>query len=268
MQHVLEFVARHGAPVVFAVVLLSELGPLLPAPPILLALGALAGSERIDVGLSFVLALAASLCADLAWFQLGRWRGTHALGFLCRIALEPDTCVSKTRGLFARHGMKSLLVAKFVPGFDTVAPPLAGLLGVGVTRFLIWSGLGDALWIVTFGGLGYLFGDRVDDLADSADRFGSTVAWVIFGLLAIYLAWKYVGRQRVLRSIRTARITPEELHRMIADGIDPVIIDARDKPALDEFPFVIQGARSLTLEEIDARHSEIPRDREIIVYCA
>ena len=268
MEQVLDFIGRYGAPVVFAVVFLDQLGLPIPTVPILLALGALAGNGRIDPLGGLLLAVSGSLCADLVWFRLGRWKGARALGLLCKIALEPDTCVNKTRDLFAKHGVKSLLVAKFVPGFDTVAPPLAGMLGVGVARFLLWSAAGAVVWIGTFGGLGYLFSERLEELAGSADRLGGQLVSATIGLVAIYVAWKYVARQRVLRSIRTARVTPEELHAMIERGQEPVIVDARTHAALEAFPFVIEGARFLTLEELDARHAEIPRGKDVVVYCA
>lgn len=268
MEQALDFVVRHGASVIFVLVFLDQLGLPIPTIPILLALGALAGDGRIHPLSGLLIGTAASICADLAWFQLGRWKGTSVLGFLCRIALEPDTCVNKTHDLFARHGVKSLLVAKFVPGFDTVAPPLAGLLGVRVLPFALWSGAGALLWLGTFGGLGYLFSDRIEELAAVADRLGGTLGLVVGGMVAAYLAWKYIARQRVLRSVRMARITPDELYELIVAGRDPVIVDARSKGAIAALPYVIEGARLVTLEEIDERHREIPREREVVVYCS
>ncbi len=268
MDQVLEFVGRHGGWVIFGIVFLDQLGLPIPTVPILLALGALAGSGRVDPILGLLLAIAASLCADFIWFQLGRWKGTCVLAMLCRIALEPDTCVSKTHDLFARHGVKSLLVAKFVPGFDTVAPPLAGLLGIGALPFLLWSAAGALLWLGTFGSLGYLFSDQLKELAQAAELMGSTFGLLLVVLAGVYLGWKYLARQRVLRSLRMARITPEELHEMIVSGVEPIIVDARSRSALDALPFVIRGAQFLALEELDERHLEIPRDKDVIVYCS
>ena len=268
MDQALEFVGRHGLAVVFALVFADQLGLPIPTVPILLALGAFAGNERIDPVVGLLVATAASLCADSVWFALGRWKGSRVLGWLCRIALEPDTCVSKTRELFARHGVKSLLVAKFVPGFDTVAPPLAGLLGVRVLPFLLWSGAGAVLWLGAFGGLGYLLSDRLEAVVAAADRFGTTLVVILVGLAAAWLAWKFVARQRVLRSIRMARITPDELHELIVNGQQPVIVDVRSRSALDALPILIQGAFPMTFEESDARHMDIPREREVVVYCS
>lgn len=268
MEQLLDFVGRHGGPVVFVVVFLDQLGLPIPTIPILLAFGALAGSGQIDPVSCLLLAVSASVCADFIWFRLGRWKGTRVLGFLCRIALEPDSCVSKTHDLFAKHGLKSLLVAKFVPGFDTVAPPIAGLLGVRAVPFLLWSAGGALLWLGAFGSLGYLFSDQLDDLAGAAERLGSLLGLIVLGLFGAYLAWKYAARRRVLLSIRMARITPEELHAMILSGASPAIVDARNQSALDAEPFIIEGALLIALDEIDQRHREIPRGKEIVVYCS
>jgi membrane protein DedA with SNARE-associated domain len=268
MEQTLDFIARHGASVILVVAFLNQLGLPIPAIPFLLAFGALAGQGRLDPVPGLLLATAASVCADLVWFQLGRWKGTRVLGFLCRIALEPDTCVSKTRDLFAKYGAKSLLVAKFVPGLDTVAPPLAGLLGVRVVPFALWAGAGAFLWATAFGGVGYLFSNRLDELAGVADRLGGTLALVVLGLLGAYLAWKYVARQRILRSIRMERITPDELHQILLSGRAHAIVDARSKSAQAALPFVIQGARLLSFEEIDEKHLDLSRETEVIVYCS
>jgi len=268
MEQTLEFIARHGPFVIVVVVFLNQLGLPIPATPFLLAFGALAGQGRVDPITGLALAIVASVAADLVWFQLGRSKGTSVLEFLCRIALEPDSCVSKTRDLFAKYGVKSLLVAKFIPGFDTVAPPIAGMLGVRTVSFALWTGAGAGLWLAALGGVGYVFSDRLAELADAADRLGGALVLVVVALLAIYLAWKYIARRRVLRSIRMARIKPEELYAMILDGRTPSIIDARNKTERDLEPVAIQGARWLMLEEIDGTTLDISREKEIVVYCS
>lgn len=268
MDRLLHFVESNGAPVVFVIVLLDQLGVPLPSIPALLMLGALAGSGRIDPVAGLVAGIAGSVVADVAWFEVGRRRGTKVLSFLCKLSLEPDTCVSGTQDLFARHGAKSLLVAKFVPGFDTVAPPLAGMLGIGLGRFVTWTAAGAALWLVAFGGVGYVLGGRLEDLAADAERMSGAIGWCVLALFVAYLGWKFAQRQRVLRRLRTARITPEELHAMIVGGRDPVVVDVRAPAALELLPFVIPGARLIHFEEIDTRHGEIPRDRDVVVYCS
>ena len=268
LEQVLAFVGRHAGPVIFAVVFLDQLGLPIPTVPILLAFGALAGTGQIDPLWGLVIAISASVAADLTWFQLGRWKGARVLGLLCRVALEPDLCVSKTHRVFERHGLKSLLIAKFVPGLDTVAPPLAGMLGFGVRPFMLWSAAGGLLWLGTFGGLGYLFSDRLEELASAADRLGRTLGLVVAGVIALYLGYKFRARRRVLASVRTARITPDELHALIASGAEPTILDARSPAELQALPFVIERARSLTLEDLDLVTLDVPADSEVVVYCS
>ena len=268
MDELLDFVGRHGRPVIFAVIFFDQVGLPMPSVPILLAFGALAGIGEIDPVQGLVLGVVASVCADLIWFQLGRWKGSRVLGFLCRIALEPDLCVSKTHEIFARHGLKSLLVAKFVPGFDTVAPPLAGMLGGRVLPFVLWSAAGALLWLLVFCGLGYVFSDQLEELARQVARFGSAVGLVLLGLLGLYLAYKYVARRRVLVSLRTARITPEELHELIVNGKEPVILDARGQTDLELLPFTIERAQAVSLESVDRTTLELLLGKEVIVYCA
>ena len=267
MDETLDIIGKHGQSVIFLLVFLDQLGLPLPTGPLLFALGALAGSDRLEPVSALLVAMLASVCADYVWYRLGRWKGATILGWLCRAALEPDSCVSRTHQLFTRYGVKSLLVAKLVPGFDTVAPPIAGMTGVRAVPFLLWSGAGALVWLLAFGGLGFAFSDRLEDLAGTANRFGGTVLLVLAGLTVVYVAWKIFRRQRLLRSLRTARITVDELHQLILAGRDPFIVDVRSDAALELQPFVIQGARRLRIEEVDAWQAQVPRDRDVIVYC-
>ena len=106
---------------------------------------------------ALLIPVAASLPPDLAWYYLGRVKGGQVLGFLCRLSLEPDSCVRSTENLFHQHGARALLVAKFIPGFSTVAPPLAGIVGMRVTSFLVYDAAGAFLWAGLCAGVGALF---------------------------------------------------------------------------------------------------------------
>jgi membrane protein DedA with SNARE-associated domain len=234
---------------------------------VLLAIGALAGTGRIDPVVAFGAAIAGSLLADTVWYAIGRWKGPRALAWLCRISLEPDTCVAKTQGMFVRYGVKSLAVAKFVPGYDTVAPPLAGTMRVPTGAFLAWSAVGAALFVGAFAGVGLVLGERAGGAMEAMSGAGTAVGIAFAALFAGYAAWKYVQRRRVLAELRTARIAPEELHRMIVAGENPEVVDVRHVEALDLSPYAIPGARYLTLAEVEARHHEIPRDRDVVLYC-
>ena len=267
MNESLAFLIRHGYAVVFGWVLAEQVGLPIPAVPVLLAAGALAGGGNLNVTLALVVATLASLVSDTAWYLVGRYRGARVLNFLCRIALEPDSCVRRTEDTFARHGARSLLVAKFVPGLNTAAPPLAGIIGMGLPRFLWFTGLGGALWAGLFIALGFAFSNQLERVAAVASRLGGWALALAAGALAAYIAWKWIARQRFLRRLRIARISPEELKTRLDAGEAIVVVDLRHSLDFEAEPSVIPGALHLTTEELEARHREIPRDREIVLYC-
>jgi len=260
----IDIVERYGAALIFALLFLDQVGVPIPATPLVLALGALARRGTIDPVTSLFAAAAGSLCASLLWFHLGRRFGARVLATACRISLEPDACVSKTKDLFSRYGVRSLILAKFLPALDILSAPLSGALGIGTASFVLWSSAGAFLWLVVFGGLGYLFGAQIGELIEG---LGSTLGLVVFVLLAAYAGWKGLGRRRELRMFRMARITPEELHRRLIAGEGLAILDVRGEISLRLLPFTIPGALLLAPEELDRRQHEIPRDREVIVCC-
>jgi membrane protein DedA with SNARE-associated domain len=262
-----QFLIEHGYLVLAAWVFLDQIGLPLPAVPFLLAAGALAGSGELDLGVAVAVSTAACLPSDLLWYQVGRRRGASVLRLICRISLEPDSCVRNTEGLFARHGARALLVAKFLPGLQTVAPPLAGIFRMRLSRFLAFDAAGALIWSVAFIGLGYAFSSQLERLSDAALEFGGRLFVLIGGAFAAYLLAKFWGRQRLLRSLRIARIAPEELMARLEAGEDVEIVDLRHRLDFEAEPRVLPGARHIALEEIDARHHEIARDRDVVLYC-
>src|SRR5438093_6440671 len=171
MSDTLEFVARHGYLVLFVWMAAEQLGLPIPAIPLLLAAGAMAGAGRLNLGLLVLVSAVASLLADSLWYELGRRRGVKVLQFLCRVSLEPDSCVRRTEQVFHRYGVRSLLVSKFVPGLATVAPPLAGIFGMSSSQFLLVAGVGAIVYTGTFAGLGYLFSAQLEMMAERSLKF-------------------------------------------------------------------------------------------------
>jgi hypothetical protein len=206
---------------------------------------------------------------DLVWYELGRRRGNRVLALLCRISLEPDSCVRRTENLFAERGREALVIAKFLPGFSTVAPPLAGMVGIPRSQFIVLDIVAAMLWSGTWMGLGYVFSNALEAVASWAAHLGSSILFVIALALAGYIALKVIQRRRFLRSLRIARIMPEELKRRLDDGDDTfAVIDTRSVLDVNAAPYVIQGATWIAAEEIDQRQQELPRDREVILYCS
>ena len=267
MSETLGFLLRHGYSVLFAWVLVEQLGLPVPSVPLLLAAGALAGRGRLNLSLVAALPIVAALMSDALWYELGRRRGVKVLQFLCRISLEPDSCVRRTENVFARHGARSLVVAKFVPGLNTAAPPLAGVFRMRLTRFLFFDALGVMLWVGAFVGLGYVFSDQLERVADHALRLGTGLLVLLLVALAGYIGWKYLHRRRFLRELRVARITPEELKRKLDAGEDVVVVDLRHSYDFEAEPGTIPGAYRMEASELDEMSEQIPRDREVVLYC-
>ncbi len=267
MDDAIHFLLRHGYFVLFAWVLAEQIGLPLPAVPFLFAAGAMGGSGRLNLGLAIGVAVLASLLSDVTWYEIGRRRGSQVLQLLCRISLEPDSCVRRTEEVFARHGARSLLVAKFIPGLSTAAPPLAGIFRMRLSRFLLFDGVGALAWAGAFAGMGYLFSDQLEQLAAYVLRLGASLAGILAGCLAVYILWKYAQRHRFLRQLRIARITPEELKRRLDDGENVMIVDLRHSLDFEAEPHFIPGALRLSPEELERRHHEIPRDRDVVLYC-
>ena len=268
MEDVTQFLIRHGGLVLFAVVFAEQVGLPIPAVPVLLAAGALAGAGKMNVAWAILLGFVACLIGDLIWYYLGRYRGRQVLGLLCRISLEPDSCVRRTEDFFIRHGMRSLIFAKFIPGLSTVTPALAGLFDVNIGRFFLYNGLGALLWTVAFVMPGYLFSNRLERVAAHAARFGSSAVVLVAALLALYVMYKYIHRRRLLRELRIARISVDELKQMMDAGCDLVIVDLRQRLDVEADPYTIPGAIRMAVEELEQRHHEIPRDRDVILFCA
>jgi membrane protein DedA with SNARE-associated domain/rhodanese-related sulfurtransferase len=266
-MNALQFLIDHGVSILFLVVLVEQAGLPIPAIPLLIAAGALVGAGKMSVVTALLIPIAASLPPDLAWYYLGRVKGGRVLGFLCRISLEPDSCVRDTQNLFHRNGPRALLLAKFIPGFSTVAPPLAGIVGMSAPTFLIYDTAGTLIWAGLCVGVGALFTNQLEQLALLFDQTGSWLLAIIAVGLAGFIGYKYFHRQKFLRDLRMAKITVDELKQRMDAGEPVTVVDVRHPLALELDPETIPGAMNFMIEEIEHRHQEIPRDRDVILYC-
>jgi membrane protein DedA with SNARE-associated domain len=267
MSDLMEFLIRHGYAVVFAAAFVEQVGLPIPAIPVFLAAGALAGAGQLDFALALPAAVAGALVADLLWFGLGRWRGMKVVQVLCRISLEPDSCVRKTEGAFARNGARSLVFIKFIPGLSTVAPPLAGVFRMKAGRFLAFDALGSLVWAGSFLVLGLALSDQLERVAARAATLGGGLLAILFGGLALWILYKFVHRRHFLRQLRVARISPEELKERLDAGEDVVVVDLRHDLDFEADPVLIPGARRMDAARLEASQDALPGDREIVLYC-
>lgn len=261
----LKFVERHGYVLLFFWVLAEQSAIPVPSVPLLLATGALIHAGRLRMEPAIVSCLLAALIADSVWFGLGRRGGRQVLRLLCRLSLEPDSCVRQTENAFVRYGMRSLLVSRFIPGLNTVAAPLAGYSKTKYIRFALYDMTGALIWSGVYLTAGYIFSEQLEVAVRYASRLGANVVLVILGVFAGWIAWKFLQRRLFLRKLEIARMMPEELQKRLAAGEELFIVDLRSSVAQE--PALIPGALACP-RGVDCARQGDTRDREIILFCS
>ncbi len=268
MEALIQFLTQYGYIVLAAWVLAEQIGLPLPAAPVLLAAGAMSARGPFHFWAALGVSVFGCLVGDLFWFRIGQ-RGNHrVLQFICRMSLEPDTCVRRTSTLIEKYGPKSLLITKFIPGLNAVAAPLAGSAGVSLPKFLTFNVLGSVLWCGCFLGIGYIFRERVSDIALWMGQFKwAIVLALLFVIPAAYITFKYWQRRKFAREIWMERITPEELLQRIQAGEPVVVVDLRHGLDFLPDPRTLPNAIRISPDELENRYEEIPRDGEVVLYC-
>lgn len=272
MELLITLLQQHGLWLVFLNVLALQLGLPLPAWPTLIAVGALSVGGSPALGLVLFVAVAASLCADLAWFFAGRRWGRPVLRAMCKLSLSPDSCVRQTERIYARWGAPSLMVAKFIPGFAAVATSMAGLLRTPLwSRFLPFDAIGALLWVAVPVLLGRALHRAINELLAALEAAGRWGLISLLALLLLTIAFKAVQRYRLILQLRMTRIEVDELAQMLERGERPLIVDVRT-PAVQQASGRIPGALWIDAQAFDeslrAQGLQQRIDDEVIVYCA
>jgi membrane protein DedA with SNARE-associated domain/rhodanese-related sulfurtransferase len=264
-----DLLAHYGTAVVFAWAFAVQAGVPAPAVPMLVGAGALSGSGHMDLALSILAAMTATVGADVLWYSLGRSHGVRVFETLCRFSLDPDSLIRRAKEQFTAHRARYLIVAKFLPGVNPLAAGLAGVVALRRDVFLLYAAAGALLWAGAWIMVGYLFADGIALIATTNARFGTPLLIAIVAALILYVAIKYARRRQFLRHLRKARMDPVELKRRMDAGDPLVIVDLRTKLDLETDPYGIPGARWITPEVLrDPHHRQIPKGFEIVFYCA
>ena len=257
----------YGYVLLFGWVLVEQLGIPLPAVPVLLAAGGLSAAGQISLPAAMAWGVLACLISDTTWFFVGRRYGHHVLNLLCRMSMEPTLCVNRTKLQFGRRRRVTLLLGKFVPGVATLSPPVAGQSGMAYMEFLLFDGLGALVWVGSYLLGGRLFGDalkRNPGLLEWVGRFSG--ALLVLGILG-FLAARVIRRRMLMRKMVESRLEPEELWSQIQTGEQIYIVDLRHPLEQLTDPYTLPGALRLAPDELAVRVQEIPRDRDVILYC-
>jgi membrane protein DedA with SNARE-associated domain/rhodanese-related sulfurtransferase len=265
-QNLIWLITQYGLLLVTANVFVDQLGLPVPAMPTLILAGAIA-TGTLGLTSLFAAAVLACIVPDCVWFLVGRRYGMRVLKTLCRISLEPDSCVSQTQSRFERWGINSLMIAKFVPGLAIIAPPLAGALRIGWPRFIGLSAVGGALWVGSGLAAGMLFKTQIQSVLVHLDRIGSVTGSVVAAALIGYVLYKWWERQRFYKELRMARISVGELYALMEAGEEPIVVDVRSPTARTLEPRWIPGAIHVPVDDVGRHVAELPRDRKIVVYC-
>lgn len=268
MPTLFALLTQYGAFGVFLVVLLVQLGLPIPVLPLLLLMGSLAmGDPQLGLA-SLLLAIIASLLGDFVWYSAGRRFGHRILHLLCRISLSPDSCVRQSETNFNRWGVATLVIAKFIPGLATLAPPLAGALGLRRSSFFIFSTAGAALWAGTWLVVGAIFHQQINGILVAITEFGKSAILVIGLLLVAYVIFRWWQRYRIKVFAKQTKITPKELAELLNQEQLPLIFDARSPLAKSLDLARIMGARPLDPKMLVEAITDIPFSQVMVVYCS
>ncbi len=267
-QELLAALSQYGLTAVALNVLLNQAGLPVPAIPTLIVAGALGASGQFPLPALFGACVAACLIADCGWYLVGQFYGMRVLKTLCRISLEPDYCVSQTQTRFERWGINSIVIAKFVPGLSTIAPPMAGAMRIGWPRFVLLSTLAAILWTGASLGAGMVFRAQIEQLLAYLDRIGGVALLVGLIFVGAYILYKWWERQRFYKTLRMARISVPDLYALMQKSPQPLIIDVRSAAARALEPHWIPGALPISLTDVDQHLKDLPRDRDIVLYCS
>jgi membrane protein DedA with SNARE-associated domain len=262
-----DFLRAYGYPLIFLAVLGENLGLPLPSFAVVLAAASVAAEMRFSLAALAIISAVAALVGDVVWYLLGRFRGRPILRVLCSISLNPDSCVSRTETLFERHGLKSLLVAKFVPGLNTVAPPLAGMLAISPLRFLLFDLAGICVWTGAALGVGWVFRHQVLALMEWLDTFGKLGLALLALLVACWAVYKWVERRRFYRLLERSRISAPELKELLERGENIVVVDLRSELSYRVDGLKVKGAIHIPPHQFNERYKEIPPGRTVVMYC-
>jgi membrane protein DedA with SNARE-associated domain len=269
MNDFLSLIARHGYALVFAIVLAEAIGLPVPAALALVVGGAAAASAVLSVPALVLLSVVAMLIGDTLLYVLGRAMGWTLLGFLCKVSVNPETCILRSAESFYKRGKLTLIVAKFIPGINTMAPPLAGSMKMRPQQFLQFDLAGALLYTVAYGAVGYLFRDFLAAIVDGFQTAGHAVETVsLFAVIGyvVYRVWLY-RKHAVYRVV--PRVQVEELARKLASEEKGkiLLVDVRSHGYYDKNTERIKGSVRFEPNHLSEELKQLPKDKDIYLYC-
>lgn len=269
MHDLLHFVSQHGYLLIFLIVWAEACGVPVPAALALIATGAAAAAHVLSAPAAFVAALSAMLLGDVLMFFLGRYTGWGLLAQLCRLSLNPETCILRSAEFFYRRGKLTLVFAKFIPGVNTMAPPLAGSMKMRFAQFLRLDAAGACLYVLAYGGIGYASRDFVARITRGLQNAEHVFADIVLTAVVVFLAYRIVQYRRYRTSDVVPRVEVSEIARRMDNGEkhDMVVVDVRSHGYYDSGANRIAGSIRLEPNRLEQELKVLPKDKDIYVYC-
>jgi membrane protein DedA with SNARE-associated domain/rhodanese-related sulfurtransferase len=262
MDVLLHIIETYGLWIVFAAVLADQGGVPVPSYPLMIAAAAMAVESDSSLLPILIVAILATLLADLLWFAGGRRFGASLLRTMCKLSLSPDSCVGLTRRIYGRWGPPSLIFSKYVPGFAAVATTLAGESGTSLRRFALYDAIGAALWAGGAIALGAIFHEAVGAVLIELERLGNFALVLLVAAAALFIAVKWWQRRMFLRTIRIARISVPELLALFDNGSGATVLDVRSSERRLRSGWIPGSIDAQAMAELN-----LDPEAEIIVYC-
>ncbi|HMK31008.1 MAG TPA: VTT domain-containing protein [Terriglobales bacterium] len=268
MNELTSLISRHGYAVLALLVFLEALGFPIPAALALVTAGAAAALHRLTLASVLATGIFFIMLGDTILFFLGRKMGWWLLGVLCRLAVNPETCILRSAESFYRRGRMTLMVAKFIPGINTMAPPLAGSMKMSLGQFLRLDLVGCALYVSAYVTLGYLFSQFFEILARGLATVGHTVGSALVIAVLVYMAYRFYlcWQHRVYRVV--PRVQVQELaDKLRADSDGLIVADVRSHGYYDSGAQRIRHSIRLEPNNLAAATAELPKEKLIFLYC-
>jgi membrane protein DedA with SNARE-associated domain len=269
MSDLLAAISRHGYLLVFLIVLAEALGLPAPGAVALISVGAAAAAHLLSAPAVFAVALVGMLMGDLLLFVLGRSTGWALLSFICRLSLNPETCILRSAESFYKRGRLTLLFAKFIPGINSMAPPLAGSMKMKFPQFLQFDLAGACLYILGYAGVGYIFRDVVAKITRGMQSATHVFAEIVVVAIVVYIVYRIVQYRRARILGVAPRIEVQELAERLASAEqkDIILADVRSHGYYDPGAARIAGSIRLEPNQLAEELKTLPRDKDIYLYC-
>ena len=267
MDNLLALIASHGYSLLALVVFLEAVGLPMPAALALLTAGAASAYGKLNPLIVLGISVLSIVLGDSVLFVVGRYTGWSLLGLLCRLSANPESCILRSAESFYRRGRVTLVVAKFIPGINTMAPPLAGSMKMRPQQFLQLDLAGACLYVLAYGGLGFVFSDLMRSITHSLQSAGHAMEIVVALGIAGYVLYRIWLYQKYRPYKVVPRIPVEEAARRLTSNNGILLVDVRSHGYYDEAASRIKGSIRIEPNNLAEEIKNLPKDKEIYLYC-